>query len=655
MNVQQRRLLLAMTLCLGLISAASAWAQAVTTGAITGRVKDDDGLAMPGVTVTITSPAMIGGGRTVQTDEQGTYRFTLLVSGTYRVSFSLQAFATLNINDVDVTGGTTMTINGTMKLGGISEQVTVTSTAPMIDVEAATVGVNWSKRNLETLPFGKSLPSLVGMIPGLYATQYDVGASTMGGTAAPPSRTYGKTGGNVTTYDGVVWDQTFGDFGSYDEIQVTSAAKGAEAMTSGATFNFSIKSGGNQFHGSGTGAWQDASFQSSNINQALLDRGLAATSNKYTRYTDVKADIGGPILLDKLWFYASNTDSYAGQYISGFVTEKTGEPAVYYTRLYGPTAKITFQPTKKMKFDYVQQFTRKYQPYRGADQFKPLEATESQDYWAEIGSAKWTYFPTTSMSADVAINRSGYWWTTGGWSDDVRRSDLTTTQLRGSNIHQYRDPRRWQWNGNVSWLAELGGQHHEVKTGFLGFWDLNRNEVIGYPNQQLYRYRSLAGETNYFLHPDSVQVFDYPVQTQSGVNYNSWYGNDKINLGRKLTLNLGVRYDHYSSWLPEQGNPGTGPFATANLFAERHDFPVYNNWSPRTSMAYNVFGDGRLVMKASYGRYAGNGAGLNPSPGPSATNANPATAIVRTYNNWDGVFPYVPVASSLASTTGGGG
>ena len=638
-----------------LASATFAWPQAVTTGGITGRALDDTGLALPGATVAITSPAMIGGGRSAVTDDQGTYRFTLLVPGIYRVSFALDGFTMLNIAEVSVSAGSTMTINGNMKVGGVAEVVNVESGAPTIDFEAATVSVNWDRDKLENLPFGKSLPALVNMIPGLSATQFDVGASTMGGTAAPPARTYGRSGGNVTTYDGVVWDQTFGDFGSYDEIQITSAAKGAEAMNPGATFNFVIKSGGNQLRGSVMTAWQDDKFQSNNINQGLLDRGLAPTSNKYTRYTDFKGDAGGPIVRDKLWFFGSYTDSYAGQYISGFVSEQTGLPAVFYTRLYGPTAKITYQATSKMKFDFVEQASRKYQPYRGADQFKPLEATESQDFWVSMTSAKWSFFPNNRVTTDFAINRAGYWWATTGWTDAVRIQDLTTGQIRGTHIQQDRDPSRWQWNGSLSWLPEIAGKNHEIKTGFLGYIDVSRQENAGYPNQQVYRYRSLAGDAGYFARPDSVQVFDYPTYTSSGVRHQSAYVNDKVNLSSRLTVNVGVRMDYYSSWLPEQGNPGTGPFATQNLFPEQRDFPVYRNWSPRTSVAYDLFGNGRVALKASYGKYIGVGSGLQAAPGPTASNVNPAAVVTRTYNNWDGSIPYVPIEANLASTSGGGG
>src|SRR5690242_11226945 len=100
--------------CLAIVLAAPAYSQNQSTGAITGRAADTSGALIPGVEVTVTSPAMIGGARSAVTDEQGTFRFTLLPPGTYRVSFALTGFKTLNLESVDVIAGSTRTINGTM-------------------------------------------------------------------------------------------------------------------------------------------------------------------------------------------------------------------------------------------------------------------------------------------------------------------------------------------------------------------------------------------------------------------------------------------------------------------------------------------------------------------------------------------------------------
>jgi hypothetical protein len=114
-----------------------------------------------------------------------------------------------------------------------------------------------------------------------------------------------------------------------------------------------------------------------------------------------------------------------------------------------------------------------------------------------------------------------------------------------------------------------------------------------------------------------------------------------------MTVSVGLRYDRYASSLPEQGNPGTGPFATKNLYPKRNDFPVYNSWVPRFSIVYDVKGDGKLALKASYGRYRGSG-------GPGGSNVNPNTTKTCTYNNWDGSIPYVPIEANLSGNCSGG-
>ena len=441
----------------------------------------------------------------------------------------------------------------------------------------------------------------------------------------------------------------YADYGAYEEVQIVAAAKGAEAPNPGAYVQFVIKSGGNAFHGSFLTNYEDDSFQSTNVTKKLLDRGFAPGSNKFTRYTDINGDIGGPILRDKLWFYGSYRDEYQGTFIPGFISLATGQPAIFFTKLQNPTLKLTYQLTNSMKLETVGQLGRKWQPYRGANRFNPLESTQNQDSWSMLGpSLKWTYIVGPKMTTDVSINRWGYWWPRYTWTKDVRITDLTTGQTRGSFIRNYDRPIRWAWTGNWSWFNQVGGKNNEIKSGFTGWWDKSYTENIGYPNQQIYRYRSLSTDgTNYFLRPDSVQVFDYPNFVTDGTNYNSWFINDKITWNRKLTLNVGLRFDRRSSWLPEQGNPGTGPFATKNLYAERRDFPVYNAWVPRVSFVYDVTGEGKLALKASYGRYS--------SGGPNASSVNPASSITKTYNNWDGTIPYVPRPQDLASTSGGGG
>lgn len=693
-----RRTLVSTLAVLTLILAVNspAFTQNQTTGAITGRVMDNSGALIPGVDVTISSPAMIGGARSVSTDERGSYRFTLLVPGTYRVSFALPGFKTLNIDGNTVETNKTITVNGTLEVASIAEEVTVTSQAPAIDLEAATVGVNWDSQKLENLPYARSLKSFTTMMPGIFFTSsYDVGGSSFGTTSGVAARTYGRTGNNVVAVDGLIWCQGYMDYGAFEEVNVTTASKGADQMNAGVTMNLRIKSGGNEFHGNVSAQYEKGSFQSQNIDQNLRDRGFTAGSNKFTKLYNLYGDIGGPILRDKIWFYFSYLDGYQGEFRPGYIGIKSGKPEIFYSKLQNPTGKLTFQLTPNQKVETSWQLNRKWQPYRGAGKYRPLESTQNQDSWATYGpSLKWTYIISPKMTATAGINRGGYWWPDTPWSgkgannvvihasgiptvdnlNDVRREDRTTGALVGPQVDIYRRPIRWTWNGDISYFGDLAGKNNELKFGYYGWWDKGYTTTFGYPNQQLYRYLSLASEdfvdstpqgfVGLFRHPDSVQVFDYPNTVASGGTYKAFYLNDRITLNRKLTVTAGFRFDRFTSFLPEQGRKGLGPvgivpddFATPVIYPERRGFPVYTKIVPRLSFAYDITGSGKIVLKGFYGRYTSSSSSPGAQPGTGASNVNPNTTTTCTYLGWRGDIPFRPVPGNYTSVscTGGGG
>src|SRR5262245_8486950 len=689
-----------------LIGATTAFPQSQITGNIAGRAQDSSGALIPGVEVSVTSPAMIGGARTAVTDETGSYRFTLLPAGTYRVTFSLVGFKTLNIDGVVVTPHATMTINGAMEVATVAEEVTVTSQAPAIDLEAATVGVNWDIHKLDELPYSRSLVALNSMVPGVFFTgTLDVGGSQFGTSSAVGGRTYGRSGNNVMAIDGLVWCQGYADYGSFEEINFTTASKGADQANAGLTMQMIVKSGTNQFHGEFTTTYERGSFQSQNIDQHLLDRGFSASSNKFVQNRNFYGDIGGPIIKDKLTFYFAYTDGELQQLVPGFIEFKTGQPATFLSKIQNPTTKLTYQLNSKMKIETSWPLDLKTQPYRNGNKYIPLEATQNQHSWATYGpNLTWTDIISSKMTATAKINRGGYWWPDDPWSgaptnslatstsvptianaNDVRRIDATTSATLGPQLSIYRRPIRWTWTGDISRFQAIGGKNNEIKVGYTQWWTKNYTTNFGYPNQQIYRYQSLASEdftdttpaglVGLFQHPNRVDILDYPNTTISAFGYKSVYINDKINWNRKLTFTAGLRMDYYNSWLPAQGRKGLGPasilpdgknsppapdFTTAFLYPDvpSSEFPTYTRFVPRLSFAYDVTGEGKLAFKASYGRYTAYSSGIN-SPVPGSRDVNPNATTTCTYMGWNGSggIPFVPVAGNYTSVscTGGGG
>src|SRR5215467_14148066 len=341
------RLFLSVCVALSLF-AIPAFPQSAVTGNVTGRATDSSGALIPGVEVSITSPAMIGGARTELTDETGSYRFTLLPAGVYSVRFALSGFKTKTLTDVNVTPNATMTINGDMEVASTAEEVTVTSQAPAIDLEAATVGVNWDIHKLDDLPYARSLVGLNSMLPGVFFTgTYDVGGSQFGTSSAVSGRTFGRTGNNVMAIDGLVWCQGYADYGSFEEVNFTTASKGADQANAGLTMEMIVKSGSNTFHGNFTQQYERGSWhplgQSTNIDADLLARGFSVGSNKFVYNRQTFGDIGGFIKKDKLWFYFSYLDGQLNQFVPGYIDFSGGAPAVFLSRLQNPTSKLTYQ------------------------------------------------------------------------------------------------------------------------------------------------------------------------------------------------------------------------------------------------------------------------------------------------------------------------
>ena len=223
------------------VLAVPAFPQGATNGTITGRAEDISGALIPGVEVTVSSSVMIQGSRTAITNETGSYRFTQLPGGDYTVSFSLPGFATLNIEGVTVRVGATATVNGAMEVATVAETITVTSQEPTIDLEQATVAVNFSDKEFEDVPYSRSLRGIMMMIPGVFATRFDVGGSSFGTGSSSGGQAFGKSGDAQVVIDGMVWDQHYEDFGSFDEVQVTTAAKSAEQSNPGTSLSFVIK------------------------------------------------------------------------------------------------------------------------------------------------------------------------------------------------------------------------------------------------------------------------------------------------------------------------------------------------------------------------------------------------------------------------------
>src|SRR2546428_13256513 len=315
------RQLVGIVLLVGRMTAGAAPAKPVsaTMGAIDGRVTDNPNAVLPGVTVTISGPAMMGT-RTATTNEEGAYRVAAVPHGTYTVMFELDGFAPLRRTEIRVDLGFTVTLNVQMALGAVAENVTVTGASPVVDTASTKITTTFDAPMLASLPSGsRDYWSVLSETPALKLTRVDVGGSSAGSQSNYYA--YGTTGQNRPMVEGINSTQgteRFGncvDMGSFDEIAVNAAAHSAEMAVPGIQMIFISKSGGNAYHGSLTAHYEDERWQSFNIDDAQIARGLTGGGglgprdvNRLHKFRDTSGDLGGYIVKDRLWGYGAVRD-----------------------------------------------------------------------------------------------------------------------------------------------------------------------------------------------------------------------------------------------------------------------------------------------------------------------------------------------------------
>src|SRR4051812_11723641 len=175
----RRSLMFGAILCLLIAGIGTTYAQSVSSGTIQGTVKDEQGGVLPGVTVTLTSPALQVHEMTQVTDENGNYRFVDLPAGTYQAKFELSGFSALIRQDLRLTVGFVARVDETLKVGTMTESVTVSGQSPVVDVTSTSASVAFTKEMLENVPRGRDLQNVLAMAPGVTQAVMDVGGSTL--------------------------------------------------------------------------------------------------------------------------------------------------------------------------------------------------------------------------------------------------------------------------------------------------------------------------------------------------------------------------------------------------------------------------------------------------------------------------------------------
>jgi hypothetical protein len=620
-----------------------------------------------------------------------------LPPGTYAVKYELPGFKVLVREGIIIQVGATVTLNPQLEVATVAETVTVTGESPVVDIEQAKIGVNFSSAVKDNAVNARNYWALLSQTPGMKTTTPDVGGSTMGTQVG--YRAYGFSGQVKIRLDGVDLTEgagsgsMYGDYGSWEEVSVSSAGNGAEMATAGTALNAVLRSGGNQYHGGVVLTYENDRMQWNNISDSLRNQKITQ-GDAFTRYTDFNVDLGGRFIRDKFWHYTSFRNEYSG--LSTGMRQSGGKLYVlptsgtapnlcsqlpcspgsfdgapsgglFYTRLTNLTHKLTYQLNSNNQLSASANIREKFQPYRGGSggnaYLQTPETTQQQESWFHIFKVQWVSTISNRMTLDLSLNNFGYYWVnlanTTGLSFQDRASTGTGTGgfIQGPFNQDLNNNRRWTEDLILSYFFNGGGGSHNLKVGYSYLWEDYRGSTRGYPGHIRYVFNNGV--------PDRVIIQNTPVQwEQNGLTDNSFYVQDKWQIGRKLTMNMGLRFDRYVSFLPEQiressggniwaqqgpnfANLQSGLNSFGNRHFEKHIVGTFNHPVPRLSFVYDLFGNGKTAIKGSYGLFT-----WNPSF-ELAGNALDNEYRTATYN-WDGRLPMSEPAHLSGCITAGG-
>jgi hypothetical protein len=640
-----------------MLVAVPAWAQ--TTGTIAGTVTDNTGALLPGVTVTATSPALIVS-QTAVTNEQGVYRFPSLPPGEYALKYTLTGFGTVNREGIIVTIGFTATVPVQLAVANVTEVVTVTGASPVVDVKNTNIQTNITQEMLKDIPNSRDIWTVIGQSPGFMVTTFDVGGSRAGTQTGYSA--FGYSGQVRVQVDGVNTTEGTGaagfyyDYGSFQELQLGADGNDASAAVPGVQLNAVIKSGGNKFKGDFYYDYENKHFQGQNITDELRRVGVTE-GTRILLYRDPNVSLGGPIKRDKFWFFTSFRDQRTGVTVDGFPVENPGG-FFFETRLTNVTYKLNYQLSQNNRLGHYIQWGRKFQPHRGASSTAYSDAPFRQDSWSWAANLDWNSVVGSKFFHNARYSNFGYDWPNYayGINGEVgtnlrhRMEEDATGNEAGGDAQDQNDRLRHQFDWTATYYKDnfLRGDH-AFKFGMVSEWETQKFTDYGFLDDLDLLFDSPDGAPD-FTTPFRVTLNNTDQREQNSTWHHGAFITDQWELTSRLTANVGIRWDYYNAYYPDQeilpgpyrdyfyaGQPlvfngqvvGGGhtrpatPYAETFVIPALHDIRVHSSFAPRVGLSWDLFGTGKTVAKFNWGRFYQNiglaSGGINPAQSLSST------------------------------------
>jgi len=641
-----RPIVLAVVALVAMTSFASAQSQ---TGEIFGRVTDQSGGVLPGVTVTLTAPHMLQP-LTAVTSETGSYQFPRLEIGAYSVKFELTGFKTVVNQRIQVTVGFSAQVNAQMGISTVQETVTVTGESPVVDTKETGTKQTFTNELLQSIPSARDPWVILQQTAGVAMDRENIGGNMSGQQSNyvsrggnPTNNKWSLDGVDITDMSATGASPSYYDFDAFEEMTINTGGVDVTQQTGGVGINLVTKSGGDKFRGTSRFYGTDDKFESNNIDNSLRAQG-ATSGNPIQNIQDYGIEAGGPIKKGRAWVWGSFGKQDIKVGVLGFykptdfcqslkttavalaqsIDDINGCLNTDLTVLQTTNLKAEIQAFKGNKITLFNNFAKKERNARGASDLNPIETTTPQGAVpASFGKHWWNTGPNPTykfgdqwvvsdrLLLDVQYAHIGNNFTLGFHSPelrDVQPTFIISTGLNGRSGQEQvfiRPVNSVTINSNYFMPGVLGGDH-ALKFG--GYWKdsnsvslLHRGgyATVRFPTNVSNDCSTVAAGCQVDLIRDGNSVYDL-------LNVAA-YVQDTFTRGR-MTAQLGVRYDrnHDIAEAATIGaNPLAGPWLPAINFTGADPGVTFNNFSPRLGITYDLQGNGKTLVRANYAFYYG--------------------------------------------------
>ena len=580
---------------------AAALAQGRQTGTVRGSVVDAQGLVMPGVTVTVRSPALQGA-RTVVTDVNGNYQILALPPGEYDVVFELSGFAAIN-EMATVSLGGDVGVNAAMAPAGVTEVIQVVGVVPT-PIETTVASSNITADEVNALPTSRTPFAIAELQPGLTDNTPNGGQVTINGSFAYD---------NIFLVDGVDINDNL--FGTANALYVAEAIQETQVLTSGISaeygrfsggvINVITKSGGNDFSGSYRLNMYKPSWTS--VTPFERESGTEEREGDLGNNLAHEITFGGPVVRDRLWYF------YSGRFTGQEETDTFKDTGIGFSRTSDEKRNqvkltATLAPGHTLSGNYLRRaFTRERPTFSFS--IVPSSITSGRQP-NDLFVTTYRGALTNAVFAEVQYSQKRFGFRNqGGTSTDIFDSPfITFSQALGHYNAPYfdatdpEDRNNRQITGNVTWfLSSRSTGSHSLKAGFERYTSTN----TGGNSQSSTGY---VFDADYAVDADGNPLIDANQQliplfipfgtlienwlsvrgARIDINTTSFFVNDEWALNEHFSFNLGVRGETVDS-------EATGGITTVDT----------SSVVPRLGMAYDPLGDGRFTIQSTYSHYAG--------------------------------------------------